>query len=233
MIQQIFKTKKAAREAGWKTTEQWFAKFRFPRLGEEPILVKGEAFFREHQTEEIYSRSKGKREIGRLRKGAVAVGEKGLPRRSVRYLLYRESDFVFEPKLIRKTYPPKQVDLLKAIWSIQQTAERYRQASKTAHATGNHKRARGFAKRRSNLLARAELGLQHAIAMELVVHLGCRGKVHRYGNQGYLFRTRISPPDWMETNQSVAPTDPDAQPEGCRLKDALFTVEQIEKLPVL
>lgn len=234
-----FKTKKAALLAGYRTQEQWFKKFRAPRVGEKPITVKGDKYFGELQTEELFSKSKGKKEIGSLAIGAKPVGNKRLPRRSVRYDVFRESDFVFEQKreyVAKKVTPPRNVDLLDAIAKVNSTAEKFIAASKTAHQSGDRRRSRGFRKRANNLLEIVELGLRRAIVMELVQHVSSRGKTHRYQTPYGVFKSTIKPPDWFALNSKrgspMLPSDFPSKPK-CRLKDAIYTIEQHKDDPTL
>ena len=234
------KTKKAAKLAGYRTQEQWFKKFRAPLTGENPIVIKGEEYFLESQTEELFSKSKGKKEIGRLADSVKPVGNKRLPRSSVRYDVYRESDFVFEPKreyVAPKITPPRNVDLLEAIAKIKSTAEKFILASKSAHQSGDGRRGRGFRNRANNLLAIVELGLRRAIVMELVQHIRSRGKTHHYATPYGIIKSTVKPPNWFEMNskrpvsKSMASRSP-SKPR-CRLKDAIYTIEQFKDDPTL
>ena len=234
------KTKNAAKIAGYHTQQQWFKKFRAPLAGEEPVVIKGEDYFSENQTEELFSKSRGKKEIGSLAYGAEPVGNKRLPRRTIRYDVYRESDFVFEPKreyVAPKVTPPRNVDLLDAIAKVISTTEKFIAASKVAHQVGDRRRSRGFRKRANNLLAIVELGLRRAIVLEQVQHVRSRGKTHRYATPYGTIKSSVKPPDWFETNSKgfIPKRTTNASPAKpkCRLKDAIYTIEQFKDDPTL
>ena len=235
----MFATKKAAIDAGLRSRKRWFAKFFVPRIGEEPLVIKGEEFFAEHQLEEVYSISKGTREIGPLRPGTEPVGKKKF--RSVKYVVYRESDFIFQPKVVvqRKLNPPKTVDLLDAIATITSTAAKFEKASIAAKARKDHKRSRGFKKRMNNLLELADVGIRRAINEERVrLATAKSGKTFRYDGEGHRFKSKVSPPKWMvkesRSNYRAKPMDSsNARKPHCRLMDAVHTVEQLRNDPTL
>ena len=231
-----FQTKKAAIDAGMRSRTRWFAKFFVPKHGEDPTTVKNEEFFGAEQVEEVFSISKGTREIGPLRPGSEPVGKKRF--RSVRYVVYRESDFIFQPKVVieRKVNPARTVDLLDAIAKIKSTAAKFEKASLAAKARKDHKRSRGFKKRMNNLLELADLGIRRAINEERIAFAKTRGKKHHYTGEGLQFQSKVPPPKWMiresPSNYRVNPRKPTRQTQ-CRLMDAVHTVEQLRDDPTL
>lgn len=224
----VFTTKKAAGEAGYKTRERWFKQFRAPMLGEIPVIVKGDEFFGFQQTEKLMSLSKGRKEIGELRADATPIGRKRLPRRPVKYMVYRESDFVYREKRTTKLHPPNKVDLVSAIAKLMETGQKYEASAKRVYGQGKRKFARGMRKRRDRVLELAAIGLQRAINMELVCYAGQRGKTHRYVGDGVIFVSKIDPPDWL-SRCGAEPCSEYGNGSRCRLKDAVWTVEQIEQ----
>lgn len=232
-------TKKAAKQAGLYTAEQWFKKYRTPFPNELPVVIKDDEYYWEGQTEELFSKSRGQKDIGPLCAHAVIVGVKRLPRRTVMFPVYRQSDFQFREKIQRKIAPPRKVDLLDAIWAATCTAKKFEFAAKESKAKGteaSQKRGRGFGKRSRNLMALVDAGIQMAINREEVKHVGNRGKTHRYFGDGYLFRSKTAPPDWLTLNnpvaRSVSSTAENRKP-AVRLMDAVFTLEQIRANPTL
>ena len=242
-----FKTKKAAGDAGYRTQKKWFAAFFTPKPGEQAVVVKGQRFFGEHQVEEVFSKSKGVREIGPIKPGAKSVGKKKF--RSVRYEVYRGSDFVFEPKIRtqRKINPARSIDVLDAVLKLRSTASKFDAASKSARQRKDHKRARGFLKRMNGLLDLAEIGLRSAINHELVQHVGSKRKLHFYASGQQIIESKVAPPAWMlkekksayktlsslkESTGKTAGGKPLSNPK-CRLMDAVFTVEQLKADPTL
>jgi len=246
-MEPAFKTKKAAGDAGYRTQKKWFAAFFTPKAQEQAVVVKGQRFFGEHQVEEVFSKSKGTREIGPLKAGAESVGRKKF--RSVRYDVYRGSDFVFEPKIRtqRKINPARSIDVLDAVIKLQSTASKFEAASKSARQRKDHKRARGFLKRMNNLLELAELGLRRAINQELVQHVGSKRKLHFYSGGDQIIESKVAPPSWMlkekKTNYKTSspPKQRTVKASGrkpmannkCRLMDAVWTVEQLKADPTL
>ena len=235
-----FTTKKSAMDAGFRSRKRWFAKFFVPRLGEMPTIIKGEEFFAQPQLEEVYSISKGTREIGPLRPGSEPVGKKKF--RSVRYVVYRESDFVFQPKVAsnRKIHPAITVDLLDAIAKIKLTAAKFERASVAAKERKDHKRSRGFKKRMNNLLELAEIGIRRAINEERIVPSPTRGKKYRYLGEGHQFDSKVAPPKWMSmeerSNYRVKQSRRrivEAPTPKCRLMDAVHTIKQFQDDPTL
>ena len=231
-----FSTKKAAMDAGMRSRVRWFAKFFVPFVGESPTVVKGEEFFAEDQVEEVFSISKGTREIGPLRPGSKPVGKKKF--RSVSYVVYRQSDFIFQPKVIveRNVKPARSIDLLDAVAKIKATAAKFEKASAAAKARKDHKRSRGFKKRMNNLLELSERGVRRAINEERIVVVKKRGKTHHYVGEGHDFESKVPPPNWMvkekPSNYQVNPPKPLRQSQ-CRLMDAVYTIELLEDDPTL
>ncbi len=241
-----FRTKKDALAAGYRTQKKWFAAFFTPKPAQQAVVVKGQRFFGEHQVEQVFSTSKGSREIGPLKAGAQSVGKKKF--RSVRYDVYRGSDFVFEPKIKtqRKIQPARLVDVLDAVTKLQSTAGKFEVAAKSARQRKDHKRARGFLKRMNNLLELAEIGLRRAINEELVQHVQSKRKLHFYANGQQIFESKVAPPNWMLKEQTATyKTSSQKELAGkrssgesptkniCRLMDAVWTVEQFKADPTL
>lgn len=221
-----FVSKKGAKNAGYFTREQWFKKYRAPYLREEGIEFRGEEYFRESQTEELYSKSKGFKEIGPLKAGSQSVGLKKF--RTVRFQVYRESDFIPEERVTRVIPPARAVDLMDAISKVTETANKFLAAAKNSAVKNNHKRSRGFRSRARKLQEVAEIGLRRAIILELVTHVGKRGGVHRYRYEGREFRARVAPPQWYESNQNFLGESREEYKHGksnVRLMDAIFTIE--------
>ena len=226
-----FNTKKAAKESGYLARDQWFKKYRVPYHGEAGVEFRGEEYFRESQTEELFSRSKGLKEIGVLKLGAGSVGVKRF--RTVRFQVYRESDFVFEEKIVRKIPPARTIGLIDAIAKITDTAAKFTAASKESAKRKNYKRSRGFRSRARKLLEVAEIGIRRAIVLEIVTHIGKRGGIHRYVAEGREFRSRVSPPQWFETTLAVV-REPKAKfVSSGRLMDAIHTLEPFKDDPTL
>lgn len=225
--QRTFKSKKEAKESGYFTRDQWFKKYRVPYHGESGIKFRGDDYFRESQIEELFSKSKGAKEIGPLKVGSQFVGQKKY--RTVRFQVYRESDFIPEARIVRKIPPARTIDLIEAIAKVTDTAAKFTAASESSAKKKNYKRSRGFRSRARKLTEIADIGLRRAILLELVTHVGKRGGIHRYFAEGHEFRSRIAPPEWFEIN-AVAVRETkiayQANRSSVRLMDATHTIEQ-------
>ncbi|QEG21612.1 hypothetical protein [Mariniblastus fucicola] len=226
-----FTSKKGAKESGYFTGGQWFKKYRAPRRGENGIEFRGEHYFRDSQTEELFSRSKGTKLIGALKPGAQPVGQKRF--RRVKFLVYRESDFNFEPKVVRKISPAKNVNLIDAIAKTTETANKFTLAARNSAERENHKRARGFRSRARKLFELADIGLRKGIVMEVVSYRGKRGGVHRYSAEGHEFRSRVAPPTWFDTKANSIREPKAGYRSRVRLMDATYTLEQLKDDPTL
>ena len=233
----MFKTKKAAKEAGFYTKDEWFRKFRVPLPSARPTVVKSAEYYSKSQTEELYSLTKGQKEIGPLRDGSDAVGVKRLPRRSVRYKVYRESDFIFEPKTPKNIKPAQSIDLIAAILKLQDTAENFERTSKNAKGKSSRRIKRSFQNRAKKLRKLVDVGLKMAINQERVLLNSCRRGWYKYQIGDRTIKSRIMPPNWFDTKvnetKSRLAREQDVSNSKCRLVDAIFTVEEFAEDPTL
>ena len=85
-------TKKAAKEAGLKTQRQLASKYLAPRRDESPIIVKGEEYFSNDQSEPLISRTNGKRKGLRIPNG-VEPAHRAYGQNVGHFDVFRESDF--------------------------------------------------------------------------------------------------------------------------------------------
>ena len=233
----MLKTKKAAKEAGFHTREEWFRKFRTPLPSAKATIIKSAEYYSKNQTEELYSLTKGQKEIGPLREGSDAVGVKRLPRRSVRYKVYRESDFIFEPKTPRNIRPPQSIDLIDAILKLYETAENFERTSKKANGKSSRRIKKSFRNRAMKLRELLDIGLKMAINQERVMLKGSRRGWHTYQIGDKAIKSRIKPPDWFDTRVNEAKSrfayEQNRSNSKCRLVDAIFTVEKFADDPTL
>ena len=91
-------------------------------------------------------------------------------------------------------------------------------------------------KRSRNLIELADVGIQIAINREEVKHVGIRGKIHCYFGDGYLFRSRVCPPEWVTcgvpVDRSVFSAAENRKPI-VRLMDAVHTLKQVRENPTM
>ena len=121
------RTKIAARKAGYigesKVYEKSFR--RIPRRQAKPVVIKGEMFFAEADCERLLNKTDA-RMLG-LR---IPDDLEPVEWRSWKYGyfgLWRESDLV--PAVRRAQKPPRAIDLLAAVFSVNRSAKRYRDAA--------------------------------------------------------------------------------------------------------
>lgn len=234
-----FKTKKAAREAGYHPASYWRVNRdgvrRCPKRNAVPVRVKGEAFFSESQCEEMFSETAGNRRGLKLLENAEPVDTIGWSPEgggSVTFDIYRFSDF-FEAKK-RRQIPPKEVDPLLAIFTVNKAAKRYRDAAQSAYQQKEHGLSKANKYKKESLYQLKDKGIKYAHHNGLIDLVGRHGAFALYRGGGFCFHSYMIPkganPDPVagdsieETfkipSQSKAKTEP-------RLKDAVFTLETL------
>ena len=121
------RTKKAAREAGYLTYGEALPKHLVPRRDAEPTMVEDVGFLHD-QCEEVISKTEARNR--RLRvpvtaKPVTTFDAKIQGRKWIEYAVYRLSDCV-PMRAVSRDVPPVQIDLLKAIFTANKAAKRYR-----------------------------------------------------------------------------------------------------------
>jgi hypothetical protein len=123
-----FKTLKAAREAGFCEREDY-------HYGGEEIIVKGHLLVRNAKA--AVSRTEWSKRGFRVGRDAIPHARCSVYSMNLGHLIYdvyREDQV--EPK--RRAAPPKQIDILAAVWVINRRAKRCRDLASTHYATGTH-----------------------------------------------------------------------------------------------
>ncbi|MDP1562696.1 MAG: hypothetical protein Q8M16_15070 [Pirellulaceae bacterium] len=107
----IPKTKKAAKELGFRTSEQWTIKWRIPRIGEVGLRIRDDDFFSESQTEELITKTKAKSIGLRIPNGLEPETWVNCRIRGVWHAVdvYRISSL--EPCKIKNSKPPIAIDI--------------------------------------------------------------------------------------------------------------------------
>ena len=124
-----FRTKKAARQAGY-LSEKDMQDGLCPRLGAKPVVIKGEEFWTKEDCEPLLNKSDARR--AGLR---IPDGLKPLRWKSWRYGtfgLWRKSELLHVIR--RPSRPSELVDLLAAIFAVNRSAKRYRNAASSCYS---------------------------------------------------------------------------------------------------
>lgn len=207
----MLKTKKEAREKGYRTPEEWLKKDRVPYGDGFP--VKGITFYEKANTEPLIT-ARGKRGY-KLREGAEPVKRKKAYYDNFYYFLYRDSDFV--PVRKQNKTPPREIDLLVAISTALRASYRYGDTAddhRHQDRPGLHKAANLMALKLNILASR---GIKHAYQIGLIA-VDKQDEWHDiYHGNGYAYHDMI-------TNSNN--TQPIAN--NCRLKDAVYTLSLID-----
>lgn len=225
------KTKKACRQLGLKTASQWWTSNRVPQQAARGILVKGETFFAECETEEAISKTeadrRGLKPIGEpvgSKSGAVGGGAKHRE-----WEVYRVSEC--EPKQERKTRPPRLIDVLAATFAVNRAAKRFRDAASEHYLHGTHGFAGSCSQRKAKLYALKDRGIVVAYREGRIHCEGIHGALAIYRGEGYCFHSFLFPMslDEQALDPSVAITV-EAKPRESqepRLMDAEHTLSQL------
>ena len=235
-----FKTKKAARQAGLRTKEDWLkrekspdGKWRkpiIPRIDAMPVTVKGDSFYRPEDCEEVISETEAKRRRLKISNGAQPVTE--LYYRYCGYNpVYRLSDFV--PIPIRKEIPPKEIDLLPAIFTVNKAAKRFRDQAESYYKKEQHGFAGDRKSKKSKLYHLKDRGIACACRSGKLTFDGFHGGLATYSGEGYSFHSALVPEGLLPVKNDNTKSDKvfiEAVPKGtneARLKDAVFTLEKL------
>jgi len=171
VIPVVFKSLKAARAAGYHD-------LRDEEYGGEQTQVEGRTLVRDPQVA-VSKTAWGERGF-RVRRGetphAEVSGTVGGKNRS--WFVYRDDQV--EPKRVVRRLEPKRVPLLAAVWTINRTAKRFRDAATRHYRGGRHGFAGDASQRKEMLYARKGQALHHLMADGTLQHAG----YHRFpGNK--------------------------------------------------
>jgi hypothetical protein len=222
VIPVVFKSLKAARAAGYHD-------LRDEEYGGEQTQVEGRTLVRDPQVA-VSKTAWGERGF-RVRRGetphAEVSGTVGGKNRS--WLVYRDDQV--EPKRVIRRLEPKRVPLLAAVWTINRTAKRFRDAATRHYHGGRHGFAGDASQRKEMLYARKGQALHHLMADGTLQHAG----YHRFpGNKwaevltgaGFTFHRPCETP---KQKSGKALSTIEAKPRGAReprLCDAIFTLDE-------
>jgi len=189
MNNNLIKTLKAAREAGLKTKDQWlkyterrdaeYPLYFCPQLDATPIEVKGKYFYSREDCELCVSKKEASRRDLSIPKDAEPVAERYSQQLGGHYDLYRLSDCI--PK--RKPKPPKEVDLLLAIFTVNKSAKMYRDVSQTHYHDRRHGLAGDARERKDNLYELKDRGIAYAVRESRLHFVGAHGTLALYSGE--------------------------------------------------
>jgi len=223
-------TKKAARDRGLKTAKEWFSGGMIPRKRCKPLLIKDEEFWCEDQCERVLSRTAWRHEGFRVRPGVGPAGEKYHASAYRHYYVYRESDCVQIPA--RTSVKEETIDVLSAIFAVNRSAKRYRDAAQTYYLKRMHGLAGDAKKKKINLYNLKDIGIAYAYNHGLINVEKIHARLILYRGGGYCFHSTLAPESVnIENAASDEPLRIEAKPRGVkepRLKDAIFSLSQLD-----
>ena len=224
------RTIRQAEQEGLRTESQWItSNRRCPKVQAQGELIKGRMFFASDDTEPVFSRSEGCRNGLKLIPDAQPV-QRVYNRRRSSYFVYRASNFL--PVKRKKMRPPTSIDLLWAIFTVNRSAKRYRDAAKRLYNLDRHSLSRIARNKKKRLYVLKDAGIREAFRRGLLrpeaIHSG--RAVYRGG--GYYFHSSQVP---LELKDKL-PNEADAEvffresvqksSAEAKLKDAEFTLSQ-------
>ena len=226
-------TKKQCKERGFRTHDKWIHRRRIPLRDTVGIVVKGETYFREEETEEVVSKTEARRRgLKPVAEHVAEVsGQVGQGAKSMSWLVYRISDCV--PLQTRKKRPPEPVDLLAAMFAVNRSAKRYRDAARAHYHASQHGFAGHSSSRKRELYSLKERGIVAAFRAGRITCEGIHGKLAIYRGEGYCFHSPLLP-DGISgaTGHDDSPLMVEAKPRGrseSRLCDAIHTLSSLPK----
>lgn len=226
------RTIKQAQQEGLQTKEQWITSYgRCPKVQAQGELIKGKMFFALDDTEPVFSRSEGGRNGLKLNPDAQPV-QRVYNRRRSSYFVYRASDFF--PVKRKKMRPPTSVDLLWAIFTVNRSAKRYRDAAKRLYNLDRHSLSRIARNKKECLYLLKEAGIREAFRRRLLRPEAIHGGLAVYRGGGFCFHSAQVPLELMDKLPKEADAEvffresvPRSSAEA-KLKDAEFTLSQCD-----
>ena len=234
--EQELRTKKAARETGYIAEVNLLDRRLVARREALPTVIEGERFFHERDCERLLNKTDAR--YAHLR---VPHGLEPVVWRSWKYGafgLWRESDLIPVAKCNKK--PPEVIDLLAAVFVVNRSAKRYRNAASSCYEqavyfSGRdkskfHGLSRAAKQKKTRLYGLKDRGIAEAYRLGRIQYLGQSGGLSIYRGEGYCFHSELVPAGESVEASDDAPIFVEAKPKGKkepRLKDAIHTLEQL------
>ena len=126
--------------------------------------------------------------------------------------------------------PAEEVDLLLAIFTVNKTAKRYRDAASRHYQRRQHGFAGDASSKKHSLYRLKDLGIMSAHQLGRLSFLATHGNLAVYRGEGYCFHSYLLPADALPLENEASQSSPvfiEATPKGgteARLKDAKLTL---------
>jgi hypothetical protein len=130
---------------------------------------------------------------------------------------------------------PQPVDLLRAVFAVNRSAKRYRDAAQSCYRSGKHGLAGWNRERKEKLYELKDRGIVEAVRLGRIQPRCCRGSLVEYRGEEYCFHSRliaknldVSSLPFVQGELSV-----DAKPKTAaeeRLRDAVLTLESLPQV---
>ena len=164
----------------------------------KPLVVKGTEFYRRENCEAAGTPNWFRKEMHRrLKAGAQPMGQRSSRYGTGPYDLYRLSDT--EPMPPRRIIPPRRIDVLVAIWVVNRSAKRHRDAARVCY----EKRAYQFATRHSqekdSLYRLKDDGIRYAHSEGRLDYVGVHAGMAVYEGEGFCFHSPSFPEGVLTT----------------------------------
>lgn len=227
-----FRTIKAAEAAGFHRLKDY-------EHGGEQITVKGVLLGRHTQFASSTTawRCSGRKVISGSVPHAIRTcrvgGGSGV--KSVKYAVYRHDQTLAikrrNPSRKAVAHPLTPQNVLAAMFSVNRSAKRYRDAAQTCYRSGAHGFAKSLRKRKEKLYELKERSVVHAYRAGSIVAVGLHDSLTVYRGEGYCFHSPLRPENVMletTSEESVFVESKPRQSSEMRLMDAEATLEQLE-----
>ena len=219
------KTKNAALELGFRGESELECNLLAPKNGASPIIIESERFYHPSDVEELVSKTEAKNRRLSVPKTAKSV-------RTMRghwgeFKVYRLSDCV--PIGKRKTVPPTALDLLQAIYTVNKSAKRYRNAAQACYRKKKHGFATKSREQKDDLYTLKDRGIVAACRQNRLSFVGVNGNLGLYRGEGYCFHSTLVP-EACEMPERQEPVFIEPAPKGGKeslLKDAVHTLQSL------
>jgi hypothetical protein len=225
----VIKTKRKCRELGLLPALKWYVRRRCPRTNAVGITVKGETFYAANETEELVSDTEPRRR--NLKPAGVPVTQfySRFNGRGVRWDAYRISDCV--PLQKRTSRPAQGVDLLQAVFAVNRSAKRYRDAATKHYSRRPHGFAQHCKQVKLDLYELKDHGIVAACKEGRLRYDGQNGGYALYRGEGYCFHSLLVPEEAeVPTGNADELITIEAKPRksgDARLRDAEHTLESL------
>lgn len=206
-----------------------------PVEGAKPVSQNQANFFFVSELETLQSDSAWRKQGRKVKQEEQPVRllrrSVGGGRKIVEYGVFRESQT--EPMRTVKVNPPLVLeDLRLAIFVINRSAKRYRDAAAKAYAAGNHQTARQMRVKKEELYVLKDAGIRHAIKTGMLIFEGQHGKLGLWTGGGFVFHSPLVPEDYIARDSSEdKPILVEAKPRDAKLPRLCDAIQTLRAVP--